>query len=87
MQTLDQLYIISASEDELKRMGVQTLTPDELRQAGVLHKLKFGEARSLVQRLKAKKAEEAQRQKRQNKRERRRQAKREMQEARARGEV
>ncbi len=87
LQTLDQFHIIFAPEDELRNMGIMEASPAQLREMGVLPKLKFGEARSLVQRMKAKKAEEAQRQRRQSKRDRRREAKREMAEARARGEI
>ena len=67
--------------------GLQVMNVDQLRQAGVIPKVKFKEAKSLVQRIRQKKAEEAQRQRRQGKRDRRRQAKREMAEARARGEA
>lgn len=85
--TLDQLDIITLSEEELKRFDVIVASPDELRQAGVLPKLKPGEARSHVQRLRAQKQAQHQQQRRQTKRDRRRQAKREMEEARARGEA
>ena len=85
--TFDQIYILAASKEDLANTGMRLMSVDQLRLEGVIPKVKFKEAKSLVQRIRQKKAEEAQRQRRQGKRERRRQAKREMAEARARGEL